>query len=224
MVLPNVDTQMDEDGWAIVIRAIRHLALVQAGGANDLNNGAVDANQVALSEFADALSALRAEADPFPQYQLAADATGAAVAFKAVDATTYSSLTYPTTLKPTAQFDTDSAYSVGTGVYTVPSTGYYTLMFACQVEVITSAGGNEDFIFGIQSNGSFISGAGGDNTFRLKTYAATGIIGHALPVFITAIARLTAGDAIKVVGGLNSSGSLTSYSVAGITFSISKIG
>lgn len=49
-MLSGRDTPFDEDGFALVIQDVRRLALLVAGGANDLNAGAVDADQTAISE------------------------------------------------------------------------------------------------------------------------------------------------------------------------------
>ncbi len=77
-MLSSRDTPMNEDGWSLIIEDLRRLALLVGGGSNDLNAGAIDADQQAINDLSTALNSHEvdpaAHADLLANYQLRADA------------------------------------------------------------------------------------------------------------------------------------------------------
>lgn len=226
-MLPNVDTPMTEDGWAIMVRAIRHLALVQAGGANDLNAGAVDADQIALQEFFDALSALRAEADPFPQYQLAADASSGSGSFSGFnvseDSFAWASGAIATIILAQTEYDPGSLYNAATGAFTVATAGVYALSLGLNIQFSHDSGTSDLYIQGqFYKNASPID----SDFYALSRDIATGAFGAGrATVNKSIIANLAAGDVITVRGSYNATSTGVNFTQAGAgTFCATYLG
>lgn len=71
-MLSNRDTEFSEDGWALALDDLRRHDLLLSQGSNDLNAGAVAANQT-TTDLSDGLAAHVAASNPHPQYQLLSD-------------------------------------------------------------------------------------------------------------------------------------------------------
>jgi hypothetical protein len=219
-MLPNVDTPMTEDGWAIMVRAIRHLALVQAGGANDLNAGAVDADQIALSEFFDALSALRAESDPFPQYQLAADASSATSATASINKVSGGSQTIASGVAAAVSSysavgtATLSGMDVTTGIFTAPADGLYSV--TGYVFPTYGAGGTQvwDLSVDLNASGSSEMTFGRFGVYPFNSFGGTPYGG------IAGMKFLSSGDTIKL--RVNNTGAST-LTISEAHFNIARL-
>lgn len=153
-MLSSRDTPFDEDGWALVVQDLRHLALLIGGGANDLNAGAQAANQITSQDISDALSALLAEDNPFPQYQLAANATGVSPTFyvATISSAGPTGVAFPTTLTGwTGGAGTLTGFNTTTGIFTPPANGAYAFSLGFSGTPASAASHVGLAILGLQS-------------------------------------------------------------------------
>jgi hypothetical protein len=232
-MLSSRDTPFTLDGWALVIEDLRRLALLQGGGANDLNAGAIDANQQALNDLATALNEHEVDSDAHAELFAAVDAAiaaataAAATAFTGFNVTensfSWASGALATIVLAQTEYDPGSLYNTGTGEFTVGTTGVYLLGFGLNIQFGHDSGTSTLYIQGqFYKNGSVID----SDFYPLSQQSIAGAFaaGYAT-VGKTSIASLTAGDVITVRGSYTASATGVNFTQAGAgTFCATRLG
>jgi hypothetical protein len=153
-MLSSRDTPFSADGWALIIEDVRRLALLVGGGANDLNAGAVDANQEALNDLASALNEHEVDQDAHAEllsnYLLRTEATGSfAPTYLTTASGSAKTLANGVAGQITTQFGTASGTlsgSFSSGVFTAPGAGLYQFSFIAEHLLQVSAAAAWNYI------------------------------------------------------------------------------
>ncbi len=204
---------MDEDGWSLVIEDLRRLSLLVGGGANDMNAGAIDADQQALNDLASGLSAHEIDPDAHleldDRYLRLADYSTTPT-FRGfcveVNATTLNVGTPTTVVFAADETDPGGVYNAATGEFTVPTTGYYLLSFGFSDSHTAGAVFAENWFISANfyRNGSVIDGS---NYFAKDGGYLQPLESDYASIAKTYIKSLTAGDVIVVKAYTNLAGS-----------------
>lgn len=217
-MLSSRDTPFSEDGWALIIEDIRRLALLVGGGSNDMNAGAIDADQQAINDLSTALNSHEIDPDAhatlLASYLLRTDYTAPFTILSTVNtvggsqalgATTTTTITGYTTTGT----DTLTGFNTGTGILTVPTTGLY--LVTGYVWPTWSGAGTGSWGIEVQVNGVAKTEFGRP---RVYPYNAAG----GDPAASLAGTRwLTAADTVKLV--FNNSSTAATVLEAAITIS-----
>lgn len=134
-MLSSRDTPFDEDGFALVLEDLKRLSLLVGGGSNDLNAGAVDADQEAFQELTTALSAHEIDPDAHPELDNRYLRISAYTAYSPYYVTSQgSSITTQNATGSLDQLTTavidatgTGSLSLASGVFTAPATGLYLI-------------------------------------------------------------------------------------------------
>lgn len=230
-MLSSRDTPMDPDGWALVIEDIRRLALLVGGGANDLNAGAIDADQQAINDLSTALNSHEIDPDAhaalLANYLLRSDYTAPTTTFTGFNVTedsfSWASGALATIVLAQTEYDPGGLYNAATGEFTVGTSGVYLLSFGLGISFNDTSGTSDLFIQGqFYKNGSPIDA----DYYPISRDVATGAFGSGeASIGKTTVANLTAADVITVRGSYSATSTGVGFAQGGSgTFCATRLG
>lgn len=193
----------------------------QGSGLGQQNRAFIAGVRGVTTGIGDAIPVVIDSAGQLGTASLAPTATG----FFAFQTTTQSNVTGDGTdyrvQFDTVQFDTDSAYNSATGVYTVPTTGYYQIFGQCLLNSVSGSGLDADIhMRGMSFSGGYtaIEGSTFPTRNRVPNFFGPNT---SIPYTVQGFLFLTAGTAISIyiqsTGGAKTDSLQGAVSMAGLT-------
>lgn len=204
-MLSSRDTPMNEDGWSLIIEDLRRLALLVGGGSNDLNAGAIDADQQAINDLSTALNSHEvdpaAHAELLANYQLRSDAFTPTYLDIPYGSSPQSTVVNGAIVSITTAFGTPIgtlSSSFSAGVFTAPGNGIYEFSYNLRLTFVTNAAATMNASFNVAAGAYNLEHRVDESNAAAATRLFTGVVSGQV--------YMTAGNTISVTSTQASTG------------------